>query len=309
MKTLSIRSLLLPVVALALAGVQARAQAPAAAAPPDYSKVEIKIHKVSDNFSTLEGMGGTIGVLTGPEGVFMVDTQFPQLSQKIAAAIKTISPLPIRFIVNTHVHPDHTGGDENFARMGATIFAREELRDRLAHPATSLTGAVIPASPAIALPIVTYRGPVTLHMDGEIVDLIPIVAHTDGDTLVYFRNNDVLMTGDAYRAISYPFVDKASGGSVEGMIEAQGMMIGLCGPNTKVVPGHGPTVDRTAIMAMRDMLLAVQAKVAAMIKQGMTQEQVVAAHPTAEFDAKFDTNRAPADRLVGAIYGELKAAQ
>src|SRR5271154_6079081 len=131
----------------------------AQAQQPDFSKVEIKTTKVSNNFYTLEGQGGTIGVLVGPDGIFMVDSQFAPLSQKIAAAIHQISDKPIRFLVDTHVHGDHTGGNENFAKMGATIFARDELRYRLAHPAPGSKGAPGVASPADALPVVTYEGP------------------------------------------------------------------------------------------------------------------------------------------------------
>src|SRR5580692_5275748 len=159
------------------------AQAP----QPDFSKVEIKTTKVTNNFYTLDGQGGTIGVLVGPEGIFMVDSQFAPLSQKIAAAIHQISDKPIRFLVNTHVHGDHTGGNENFAKMGATIFARPELRDRLIQPAPAANGTPTPPAPPAALPVVTYEGPVTFHMDGEEARLIPIPrAHTDGDTMIVF---------------------------------------------------------------------------------------------------------------------------
>src|SRR5579863_9479465 len=163
------------------------AQAP----QPDFSKVEIKTTKVTNTFYTLDGQGGTIGVLVGPDGIFMVDSQFAPLSQKIAAAIHQISDKPIRFMVNTHVHGDHTGGNENFGKMGTIIFARDELRFRLAHPAPGANGAPGTPAPGVALPVVTYEGPVTFHMDGEEVHLVPILrAHTDGDTLVYFQNND-----------------------------------------------------------------------------------------------------------------------
>src|SRR5271163_4146943 len=162
------------------------AQAP----QPDFSKVEIKTTKISNNFYTLEGQGGTIGVLVGPDGIFMVDSQFAPLSQKIAAAIHQISDKPIRFMVNTHVHGDHTGGNENFAKMGVTLFARDELRERLATPGRG------GPPPAASLPLVTFRGPVTFHMDGEDVQLIPVpAAHTDGDTMVYFPAANVIMTG------------------------------------------------------------------------------------------------------------------
>jgi cyclase len=305
MKTAGIKILL--VVLAALFGMAALTYAQA---PPDFSKVEIKTTKVADNFYTLEGQGGTIGVLAGPDGVFLVDTQFAPLTGKIVAAVKQISPNPIRFVVNTHVHPDHTGGNENLGKMGAVIFAREELRGRLMNPATAVNGTTPPPAPAAALPVVTYRGRVTFHMDGEEVELIPIPrAHTDGDTLVYFHNANVLMTGDFYRSIGYPNIDRVNGGSLNGMIEGLGVVIGMAGPNTKIIPGHGPSVDRAAVMAHRDMILGVRDRVEQLVKQGKTPEEVVAAHPTSDFDAKVPPVQGSTDRFVGQLYAELKPAK
>jgi cyclase len=305
MKTAGIKILL--AVLAALFGTAALTYAQA---PPDFSKVEIKTTKIADNFYTLEGQGGTIGVLAGPDGVFLVDTQFAPLTTKIVAAVKQISPNPIRFVVNTHVHGDHTGGNENLAKMGAVIFAREELRGRLMNPAPAANGTPVPPAPAAALPVVTYRGRVTFHMDGEEVELIPIQrAHTDGDTLVYFHNDNVLMTGDFYRSIGYPNIDRVNGGSLNGMIEGLGVVIGMAGPNTKIIPGHGPSVDRAAVMAHRDMILGVRDRVEQLVKQGKTPEEVVAAHPTSDFDAKVPPVQGSTDRFVGQLYAELKPAK
>src|SRR6185369_12243431 len=182
----------------------------------DFSKVEIKTTRLADDFYTLEGQGGTISVLAGPDGVLLVDGQYAQLTDKLAAAIKAVSDQPIRFLVNTHVHGDHTGGNENFARLGALIFSRDQLRERLAHPGPGPNGQARPPAPAKALPVVTYDGPVTLHINGEDVQLIPIrAAHTDGDTLIRFTKHDVLAVGDYYRGIGYPFVDIFNGGTLE----------------------------------------------------------------------------------------------
>src|SRR5580704_2358644 len=272
----------------------------------DFSKVEIKTTKISNNFYTLDGQGGTIGVLVGPDGIFMVDSQFAPLSQKIAAAIHQISDKPIRFMVNTHVHGDHTGGNENFAKMGTTIFARDELRYRLAYPAPGANGAPGVAAPPLALPVVTYEGPVTFHMDGEDVRLIPIRrAHTDGDTLVYFPVNDVLMTGDYYRSIQFPNIDRTNGGSLNGMIEGLGITIGMAGPKTKIIPGHGPTVDRAALIAHRDMILAIRNKVETMVEQGKTVDEVLASKPTSDYDS-IPNASTTSERFVRQLYAELK---
>jgi cyclase len=290
-------------LSFAVLATTVHAQAP----QPDFSKVEIKTTKISDNFYTLEGQGGTIGVLVGPEGIFMVDSQFAPLSQKIAAAIHQISDKPIRFMVNTHVHGDHTGGNANFAKMGATIFARDELRYRLAHPAPGANGAPGVPAPAEALPVVTYEGPVTIHMDGEDVHLIPIRrAHTDGDTLVYFPNNDVLMTGDYFRSLGFPNIDRANGGSLNGMLEGLGITIGMAGPHTKIIPGHGATVDRAGLVAHRDMILVVRDKVAALVRQGKTVDEVLAAKPTSDYDAIIPTASTTSERFVRQVYAELK---
>jgi glyoxylase-like metal-dependent hydrolase (beta-lactamase superfamily II) len=282
-----------------------------AQAPVDDSKTVVKTNKITENFYTVDGRGGTIGVLVGPQGTFMVDTQFAPLTDRIVAAIKQISPNPIRFVVNTHVHPDHTGGNANMGKMGATILARDELRDRLINPAPGANGQ--PGTPAadVALPVITYENKITFHMDGETIDLIPIrKAHTDGDTMVYFHNADIIMTGDFYRSIGYPNIDRVNGGSLDGMIAGLGQIVALAGPNTKIIPGHGANVDRAAVMAHRDMIIGVGDQVAKLMKEGKTADEVVAAHPTADFDGKV-LPAAPngdrmADRFVGQLYAELK---
>jgi glyoxylase-like metal-dependent hydrolase (beta-lactamase superfamily II) len=308
------RALLAVLGVLALLSVSPKARggqggaAPAAApAAPDFSKVEIKTTKVGNNLYTLEGQGGMIGVLVGPDGVFLVDTQFAPLTPKIVAAVKQLSPLPIKFVVNTHVHGDHTGGNENLAKMGATIFSRDELRAGLANPPAAANGTPgVPAPPA-ALPMVTYRGPVTFHMNGETVELTPIPrAHTDGDTLVQFVNADVIMTGDFYRSVGFPNIDRINGGSLNGMVAGLGVVIGKAGPNTKIIPGHGPTVDRTAVMAHRDMILALRDKVQQLVAQGKSQDEVLASHPTMSYDAQIPQAATTNERFVGQLYAELK---
>ncbi len=289
-----------------LAAPSARAQAPV-----DDSKTVVKSNKITDSFYTIDGRGGTIGVLIGPQGTFMVDTQFAPLTDRIVAEIKKLSPNPIRFVINTHVHGDHTGGDANLGKMGATIFARDELRERLANPAPGPDGKPGMATPEVGLPMITYENKVTFHMNGETIDLIPIPkAHTDGDTMVYFHNADILMTGDFYRSIGYPNIDRANGGSLDGMIAGLAQIVALAGPKTKIIPGHGPMVDRNAVAAHRDMILGVRSEVSKLMQQGKTSDETVAAHPTSTFDNSVapvtpNGDRA-ADRFVGQVYAELK---
>jgi glyoxylase-like metal-dependent hydrolase (beta-lactamase superfamily II) len=291
-------------LALATAIAAQNPPAPAPAAQPDFSKVEIKTTKIAGNFYTLDGQGGTIGVLAGPDGVFMVDSQFAPLTEKIVAAIRQITDRPIRFMVNTHVHPDHTGGNENLAKMGVTIFARDELRARLAAPPSGAK-----PSPA-ALPLVTYRGPMTVHMNGEDVQLIPVpAAHTDGDTMVRFPGADVIMTGDFYRSVGYPNIDRANGGTLNGLVAGLTAVIDAAGPATKIVPGHGAIVDKTGVAAHRDMVLAIRDRVAALVRQGKSQEDVLAAKPTSEYDARVPQAAQTSDRFVGQLYAEIRAAR
>ena len=289
--------------------VSLEAQVPAGPVRPapaqrDFTGVEITTTKVTDNFYTLAGSGGITGVLVGPDGVFMVDSQFAQLTDRLMAALRRITKEPIRFLVNTHVHVDHTDGNENFGKMGVTILARENLRKRLAKPDPGGNGSPdVPAAP-IALPMVTYDAPLVIHMNGEDIRLIPLpIAHTDGDTMVYFPRANVIMTGDFYRSTGYPNIDLFTGGTMNGMLAALAAVVDLANPSTKVIPGHGPTVDENAVTEHRNMIIAVRDRVAALVKQGKTMNDVLAAKVTADFDAKVGA--ANAERFVGQVYAQL----
>jgi len=319
MKSTKQLSLLVPVVVTAAA-----LSASAWAQGIEYSKIEIRTEKIAPNLYMLsgsenvdpghpDGAGGRIGVLAGPDGIFMVDSQYLQIGDKVLAAIRRIDPGPIRFLVNTHVHPDHTAGNATFAKLGAVLFAREELREGLARqPATTP-----PRDPA-RLPVVTYGmgDPVKFRMNGETVELIPVrAAHTGGDTMIRFVNADAIMIGDFYRNFGYPFIDTNNGGSLKGALEALELTMKIAGPNTRLIPGHGTFINRTDIIPYRDMILAVQAKVQQLIAQGKSQQEVLAAKVTAPYDSKVPGGLLPAgagtsaDRFVSMVYSQLKGGK
>ena len=280
-----------------------------AQAAPDFSKVEIKTTQLAPDFWTLEGLGGTISVLAGNDGVLLVDSQFAPLTDKLVAAIRKVSDKPIRFLVDTHVHPDHVGGNANFAKLGATIFARDQLRYRLEHPNPAADGTPGKPAPEQALPVVTYNASLSIHIDGEDVRLLPVVAaHTDGDTVVSFPGHDILAVGDIFRSYGYPYVDLASGGTLAGILEGLSEILDRSGPATKIIPGHGPIVDRNAVLAQRDLILSVRGKVQKLVEQGKTLDEVVASHPTADIDARIPGGTPQtADRFVTWVYKEVVA--
>jgi cyclase len=317
-------ALLAPLAAALCAGARAQAIA--------YDKTEFIANKLTENVYTLTGSagvdpghpesaGGRIGLLVGPEGVLIVDASYAPLTDKVVAAIRKISPAPIRFLVDSHQHPDHTGGNPNFARMGAVILAREEVRGDLSKgfpPAVAaVVGNAASGTDPDRLPAVTYGlgSSVKIWLDGETVDLIPVVAsHTNGDTMVRFEKADVIMIGDFYRNYGYPFVDSAHGGTFKGVVAALDTLTNLAGPNTKLIPGHGTPISKADILPYRQMIVDVQAKVRQMIDGGQSLKEVLAAKVTAPYDSKVPGSVTPlpaglgtsADRFVAAMYAELK---
>jgi cyclase len=294
----------------------ALAQAPsggaaAAPAPPpqqDFSRVEIKPHQVSGNVYYLEGQGGNVGVLVGDDGVLMIDDQFAPLTDKIMAAVKGLSTKPVRMLINTHVHGDHTGGNENVGKLGIQLVAHDNVRARLAK---GLNGAA--PYPPVALPVVTYGETMALHLNGEdvVIGKLP-PAHTDGDSYIRFPKADVIHVGDVFRTTGYPGVDGNNGGTVKGMIDALQAIVDMAGPNTKIIPGHGTVSTRDQVAAFRANTIEAQRRVSELIRQGMTVEQVVAANPTADLAARFAPGSPPLDaaatqRFLTGFYSAVKA--
>ncbi len=260
-------------------------------AQQDFSSVEIIPHHVAGSVYYLEGRGGNIGLSIGEDGIVMIDDQYAPLTDKIVAAIRSLSGGEIRFLINTHVHGDHTGGNENLGNMGVLILARDEVRVRLAQQA-----------PKAALPVLTYSDAITIHLNGEEVYAFPVPpAHTDGDTFVHFKNSDVVHTGDVFRTTAFPVIDTNNAGTLKGTLEALGKLIGVAGPNTKILPGHGVVSSREDVMGFRDMVLDVSGQVEDLLERNLSYEQVAAADPTAAYNAQYGDP----DRFLRALYTEL----
>lgn len=262
-----------------------------AGAQQDFSNVEIIPHHVAGSVYYLEGRGGNIGLSIGEDGVVMIDDQFAPLTDRILAAIRELNDGEIRFVINTHVHGDHTGGNENLGKLGILILARDEVRVRLEAQ-----------SPEDALPVLTYSDAITIHLNGEEVFAFPVPpAHTDGDTFIHFVDSDVIHTGDVFRTTAFPVIDTNNGGTLDGTLQALGLLIGTAGPDTRILPGHGEVSNRMDVMGFRDMILDVKNSVEEMVASGMSYEQVAAANPTAAYNDQYGDP----DRFLRAVYTEL----
>jgi cyclase len=278
-----------------LFGGAANAQQPAMPPPPppliDWSKIQIKTRDLGNNTYMLEGQGGNITVAVGTDGIIMVDSQFAPLSDKIKSAIKAISPVPVKYLVNTHFHGDHTGGNENFAKDGVVVMAHDNIRVRLAAGTVAgLTGVKAPPRPAEGLPRQTYfGGSLALEVGGRKAQLTHVAnAHTDGDTWVYFADANVLATGDTMNNLKrYQNIDFANGGDVRGMIRATETYLKIADDDTKVVAGHGPLAAKADIAEFRDMLVTSRDRIEKLFAEGKTEEEVIAMKPLADLDAKW----------------------
>jgi len=293
---------------MALSGPAFAQQPPAAAPPPpDFSKVEIKTTDLGDNIYMLEGQGGNITVAVGKDGIIMVDGQYAPLHDKIKAAIEAISKKPIKYLINTHFHGDHTGGNELFGRDGATIVSQVNVKNRLAAGTSNgLTGAKTPPAPPAALPSDTYSNFSKIRLEGRVADLKHIAnAHTDGDTYVWFKTANVLSTGDTFTNGRYPNIDFANGGNIRGMITATDAYLKLVNARTRIVPGHGPLADKAALMEYRTMLISAHDRMAKLVKEGKSEDEVVAAKPFTDFDAKWAPTELASKNFVRVVYHSL----
>jgi len=281
----------------------ALAAAPAAA-QQDFSKVEIKADKLSDTVYMLTGAGGNIGLSIGEDAVFMVDDQFAPLTPKIQEAIGKLTPKPVKFLVKTHWHFDHTGGNENFGKAGALIVAHENVRKRMStENAIEFLGMKFKAEPRVALPTITFARDSVFNLNGDELHVMHVAnAHTDGDSIVHFRKSNVIHMGDTFFNKLYPFIDTSSGGSAAGVIANADRVLKMAREDTKIIPGHGPLASRADLKAYRDMVATVSGRIQRQVKAGRTLAQVIDSKPSAEFDAVWGKGFLNPQRFVEMLY-------
>jgi glyoxylase-like metal-dependent hydrolase (beta-lactamase superfamily II) len=299
----------------------------------DFSKTEVHVLPVQGNVYMIVGAGGNITMQAGKDGVLLVDTMYAGLSDKVLAAIRTVSNKPIRYIINTHVHEDHTGGNEKLAKAGstiaggnvvgdigasasagATVIAAQQVLDRM-----STKDGNTPAAPPAAWPTDTYITPEKeLFFNGEAIQILhQPSAHTDGDSIVFFRRSDVVSTGDIFVTTSYPIIDLDRGGTYQGVLDGLNHILDITIPadkqegGTYVIPGHGRLCDEADVVEYRDMMTILRDRFADMIKRGMTLEQVKATKPTRDYDPLYGSDKGfwTTDKFIEAAYKSLKAAK
>ena len=278
-------------------------------AQDDMSQVEIETIPVAENIYMLVGSGGNIGLCIGEDAVFMIDDQFAPLSGKIMAAIRELSPAPLKVLLNTHWHYDHTGGNENFGEAGATIIAQDNVYERMStEQKTPRSDEITPPSPRAALPIITYANEATVHLCGYTIQAKRVgPAHTDGDTVVHFVEADVYHMGDTYFSGFYPFFDQQSGGDFNGMVANAKDYAAKISASAKIIPGHGPLSTRVDLAKYAEVLEVIRDRFAAAIKDGKSLEEVKAMNLTKDFDEEWGGGfLTPAD-FVELAYASLSA--
>ena len=290
------------------AGLMALAGPAGAQQGPDFSKTEMKVTDLGHRIYRIEGEGGNITAAVGQDGVIVVDGEFAPLHDKIKAAVAQVTNLPIRYLVNTHMHGDHTGGNAGFATEGTIIVAHENVRDRLMAGTTNgLTGAKTPPAPPMALPTKTYKTSMTISVRGRSAQLRHIAnAHTDGDTYVWFADANVLSTGDIFSLQRYPNIDFANGGNIKGMIAGADKYLSIVNDQTKIVTGHGRLATRADLVQYRAMLIQARDRMNKLIAQGKSEQEIIAARPYADYDARIGVDQQASTNFIRVVYASLK---
>ena len=276
-------------------------------AQQNFDTVKIRPFKLTDNLYVLFGSGGNIGVLTGVEGNLIVDDQFAPLTDKIRAAVKMLDPGEIKYVINTHLHGDHSGGNENLKKIGATLVAHDNVRNRMMKETVNRQGATVPPRSKDAWPAVTFERKLNVHLNGEDLELTHLDrGHTDGDIIVYFKNANVMHTGDAYVRYGYPYIDMSSGGSFLGFMHTLDMIYAAANDNTRIIPGHGAVTTRAEVKALRDKLADIRDKVAAALKKGTKPEDIAAVGITDKYEAELGKGFVKGKDFVLMVATELK---
>ena len=278
-----------------------------AIAEEQFKDVEIKTIKAGDGIYMLTGKGGNLGLSVGDDGVFLIDDQFAPLTGKIQAAIARLSDKPVRFVLNTHWHPDHTGGNENLGASGTTLVAHDNVRTRLSvDNFIEMFQLNAPAMPKTGLPVITFNEAITFHInDNDIRAWHVEHAHTDGDAIVHFRQANVIHMGDTYFASMYPFIDIGSGGSTEGCIRAIDQVLEIANGKTVIIPGHGSISNRQELTAYRDMLKTISERIKVRLRKGASLEQIQADQVTADFDAAYGAGFIKNEQFMEMLYQDL----
>ncbi len=270
--------------------------------------VTINTTKLSNNTYMLKGSGGNIIVSVGQDGVFMVDDQFAPLTEKIKEAISNITDQPVKFVINTHWHSDHTGGNENFGELGAVIISHDNVRERLSTEQFSeFFNRTVAPLPEKGLPIITFSDNMTLFQNGDEIRIIHVDnGHTDGDSIVYFTKNNVIHVGDDFNDKTYPLIDISSGGSIDGLISSLQTISSLIDDETKVVSGHSDISNKTKVNALITMLKDVRQNVSQLIQNGDSLEEIIASQPTSKYDEiYYDHSRLKPGDFVTMVYQSL----
>jgi cyclase len=286
-----------PAVTLAVVAVPAQAQLQA-------PETQVRTEKVAEGIYVLFGNGGNVGVSAGADGVFVIDDQYAPMTPGLSAAIAEITDSPVRFVINTHWHGDHTGGNENFGKMGAVVIAHDNVRARMSVPqAMEFFKRAVPASPPGALPVVTFNDSVSLHLNGDDVRVVHVAdAHTDGDAIVHFRKANVIHAGDTFFNGWYPFIDADSGGSLAGLMGAIDTMLALSDEHTRIIAGHGPVSGKADLEAYRKMLVDTVTRIRTLRAEGRTVDEIVALAPNAaDYDKTWATSFINPERYIRMI--------